>query len=142
VERPIFPRNERSTNGALSKRSGEISFVLSSSIAIDFHLGILMDIDIDRYNTWNEELLVQAPEFAQSASKASVFVVSAHTIISDILDHPTDFGLSKGSEESEGSGDEETDDDDEDSGEEPAKTPKIWEDDIHISSATHRVFAG
>ncbi|KAF8817252.1 hypothetical protein BYT27DRAFT_7247480 [Phlegmacium glaucopus] len=72
--------------------------------------GILMDIDAERYNTWNTHLLEQATSFANSASMASVFVVSAHRIISDILDHPEEFGLSNSS----GSGNNLNDDDDND----------------------------
>jgi hypothetical protein len=52
-----------------------------------------MNIDSERYDTWNEQLLEQATTFADSASNASVFVVSAHRIISDLLDHPKDYGL-------------------------------------------------
>lgn len=70
--------------------------------------------------------------FADSASKASVFVVSAYRIILDILDHPEEFGLSKfpgdgGSEESFDNDDDEAQD--------------VWKDDIHLSTAAHRVFA-
>src|ERR1700721_633721 len=39
--------------------------------------GIFLNIEAERYDTWNEQLLVQAATFAKSASKASVFVVSA-----------------------------------------------------------------
>jgi lysophospholipase L1-like esterase len=88
--------------------------------------GIFMNIEAERYDTWNEQLLGQAATFAKSASKALVFVVSAHRIISDILDHPEKFGFSNCSR----SGD---DDDDE--------AQDVWEDDIHLSSAAHQVFA-
>jgi len=54
-------------------------------------------MDAERYNTWNTQLLEQATSFANSASKASVFVVSAHRIISDVLNHPEEFGLSNSS---------------------------------------------
>ncbi|KAF8799736.1 hypothetical protein BYT27DRAFT_7176126 [Phlegmacium glaucopus] len=102
--------------------------------------GIFMNIDAERYNTWNTQLLEQATSFANSASKASVFVVSAHHIISDMLNHPEEFGLSNssgsgGSQQSLG-GDNINDDDDNDD-----EAQEIWEDDIHLSSAAHRVFA-
>jgi hypothetical protein len=85
----------------------------------------------ESYDTWNEQLLEKATTFANSASKASVYVVSAHHIISDILDHPGAFGLSNRSRgrrpaRSSNDGDE---------------APAIWEDHIHLTSATHRVFA-
>ncbi|KAF8817286.1 hypothetical protein BYT27DRAFT_7317748 [Phlegmacium glaucopus] len=91
--------------------------------------GILMNIDAERYDTWNMQLLEQATSFANSASMASVFVVSAHRIISDILDHPEAFGLSNSS----GSGNNLDDDNDE--------GQDIWEDYIHLSGAAHQVFA-
>jgi hypothetical protein len=66
-----------------------------------------------------------------------VFVVSAHKIISDMLDHPEEFGLSNfsGSGGSRGSSGGDTDDGDDD------QANEIWEDDIHLSGAAHRVFA-
>jgi len=94
--------------------------------------GILMNIDAERYDAWNEQLLEQAETFANSASKASVLVVSAHHIISDILDHPGKFGFSNSSRD-EGS-EEPFDDDD-------GEARDIWGDEIHLSSAAHRVFA-
>ena len=89
-----------------------------------------MNIEAERYDTWSEQLLGQAATFAKSASKASVFVVSAHRIISDILDHPEKFGFSNCS----GSGELGVDDDDD-------EAQDVWEDDIHLSSAVHQVFA-
>jgi hypothetical protein len=55
---------------------------------------MFINIDAERYNTWNMQLLEQATSFTNSASKASVFVVSAHRVISDILNYPEEFGLS------------------------------------------------
>lgn len=97
-----------------------------------------MEIDSERYDTWNTELLSHASEFSKSASKASVFLVSAHRIISDILDKPTEFGFSSDSGGSEESFDDDSDDDE---NEVQERAPKIWEDDIHISRTTHRLFA-
>jgi len=54
-----------------------------------------MGIDDERYTTWNTELLRQVKYFATDASKASIFVVSSYTIISDILDDPDTLGFSK-----------------------------------------------
>jgi hypothetical protein len=58
---------------------------------------MLINMDAERYNTWNMQLFEQATSFADSASKASVFVVSAHRIISDIPNYPEEFGLSNSS---------------------------------------------
>ncbi|KAF9457592.1 hypothetical protein BDZ94DRAFT_1227626 [Collybia nuda] len=102
--------------------------------------GLDMDISAERYDTWNAELLAQATEFSNTASKASVFVVSAHRIISDILDKPVNFGFSSDSEESEENSSEEPESGDEDEDESRLqKARKIWEDDIHISRATHQL---
>ena len=99
-----------------------------------------MDIDDERYTTWNTELLRQAKEFATDASKASIFVVSSYAIISDILDDPEAYGLSDCIEEEHPNsenedGDEESDDSDDDS------QKAMWVDDIHLSIAGHRAFA-
>lgn len=90
-----------------------------------------MNIDAERYDTWNEQLLEQATAFADSASKASVFVVSAHKIICDILDNPEEFELSNSS--GDGGSEESLEDSD--------KAQDVWEDDIHLSSAVHQIFS-
>lgn len=87
-----------------------------------------MCIDAERYETWNFELLQQAETFAKTASKASVFVVSSYSIISEILDHPAKYGLSDP--------DDAVSDDSDDAAEAAA-----WEDNIHLSEAAHQVFA-
>ena len=99
-----------------------------------------MEIDDERYTTWNAELLQQAKDFAKDASKASIFVVSSYAIISDILDDPDSYGLSDCIEEGDSNfenddGDEESDDSDDDS------QKAMWADDIHLSTAGHRALA-
>jgi hypothetical protein len=89
---------------------------------------MLIGIEAERYDTWNEQLLEQAMPFANSASKASVFVVSAHRIISDILDHPEKFGFSNSS------GDRASDE------LFNGEAQDVWEDDIHLPNAVHQVF--
>jgi hypothetical protein len=95
-----------------------------------------INMDAERYNTRNTQLLEQATSFANSASKGSVFVVSARRIISDILNHPEEFGLSNssgsgGSQGSFGGNNVSGDNDSEDEAQE------IWKDVIHLSSAAH-----
>jgi hypothetical protein len=86
-----------------------------------------MDTAAERYYNWNQHVLEQATSFASSATLASIFVVSAHRIISDILDQPEEYNLDNEKEGSEESfGDE---------------SNAIWKDDIHLSSAAHSVFA-
>lgn len=99
-----------------------------------------MGIDDELYTTWNSELLQQAKDFATDASKASIFVVSSYTIISDILDDPETYGLSDCIEEEDSNsenedGDEESDDSDDGS------QKAMWVDDIHLSAAGHRALA-
>ncbi|KAF8055450.1 hypothetical protein FPV67DRAFT_1542034 [Lyophyllum atratum] len=93
-----------------------------------------MCIDAERYDTWNFQLLQQAETFAETASKASVFVVSSYRIISEILDHPAGYALMDCIEP------EESDDAASDTSDEAAERA-IWEDDIHLSEAAHQVFA-
>ncbi|KAF8154985.1 SGNH hydrolase-type esterase domain-containing protein [Crassisporium funariophilum] len=93
-----------------------------------------MCIDAERYDTWNFELLQQAETFAKTASKASVFVVSSNSIISEILDQPATYGLSDCIEQEDP--DDAVSDDSDDAAE-----GAIWEDNIHLSEAAHQVFA-
>ncbi|KAF8068641.1 SGNH hydrolase-type esterase domain-containing protein [Lyophyllum atratum] len=94
-----------------------------------------MCIDAERYDTWNFELLRQAEDFAKTASNASVFVVSSHSIISEILDHPARYGLLDCIDQEEDADEAVSDDSDD------AVEGAIWEDDIHLSEAAHQVFA-
>jgi len=142
--------------------------------------GVFWNLDSEKFDTWNEKLLQQARMFAKVDSKASVFVVSAHKIVSEILNYPNNFGLSNPDEtepsiasegsssgnsddsttsESSGSKDlsnsssgEETDSEESinsfaSGGPDPEESsdfgeiPDIWQDDIHLSSDAHRVFA-
>ena len=99
-----------------------------------------MGIDDERYTTWNTELLRQAKYFATAASKASIFVVSSYTIISDILDDPETYGLSDCIEEENSNSENEDGDEDEDNIDDDS--PKaMWVDDIHLSTAGHRVLS-
>lgn len=91
--------------------------------------GLMVDIDAEKYTRWNEILFLYAKEFA-SSTDASVCVVSAHRIISEILDNPEEFGLF-------------------DSGRQSQKMPStddlgedMWEDHLHLSGAAHIVFGG
>lgn len=105
--------------------------------------GVDLGIDDERYTTWNEELVSQAREFADSASQASVFVASSYNIISDILDDPNAYGLRdsiRGSSDSDD--DEEQQDEVSNSGASVVgRSEDMWEDDIHLSPAGHRAFA-
>ncbi|KAF5373283.1 hypothetical protein D9615_007358 [Tricholomella constricta] len=100
--------------------------------------GKAIGIDEERYTTWNTELLLQAKSFAKATSKASIYVVSSYVIISDILDNPASYGLSDYIEE-EVSDKEDWEPDVGRSEEENQKS--LWEDDIHLSTAGHRIFA-
>ena len=101
-----------------------------------------MSTDGKRYTTWNSELLRQAKDFAANSSKASIFIVSSYTIISDILDDPESYGLSDCVEDEKShseidDGDNESDDSHDDRDSHKA----MWVDDIHLSTAGHQVLA-
>ncbi|KAH9842374.1 uncharacterized protein C8Q71DRAFT_876129 [Rhodofomes roseus] len=44
---------------------------------------------------WNDRLLVAAREFTNGHSDASLFVLSSHEILSELLDNPNKFGFDK-----------------------------------------------
>jgi hypothetical protein len=103
-----------------------------------------MGIDDERYTTWNTELLRQAKYFAADASKASIFVVSSYTIISEILDDLETYGLSDCIEEENSNSENEDGDEDGDEDEDNSDgdSPKaMWVDDIHLSIAGHRALS-
>jgi phospholipase/lecithinase/hemolysin len=99
-----------------------------------------MDIDDERYTTWNSELLRQAKYFAADSSKASIFVVSSYAIISDILDDPESYGLSDCIEDEDSSSEKE-DGEDESFENDDNSQNAMWVDDIHLSTAGHQVLA-
>jgi phospholipase/lecithinase/hemolysin len=99
-----------------------------------------MDIDDERYTTWNSELLRQAKDFAADSSTASIFVVSSYAIISDIIDDPESYGLLDCIEDEDSNsenedGEHESFDNDDDS------QKAMWADDIHLSTAGHQALA-
>jgi hypothetical protein len=110
-----------------------------------------LDLDDDRYTTWNTELLTQAKIFADSTSKASVHVLSSYNIVSDFLDHPETNGLKDCIEEWESESEEDEDGSEKDEasgsdidiskGRRGDELKAIWEDDIHMSRYAHRLFA-
>ena len=97
-----------------------------------------VDLDDERYMTWNSELLLQANTFAKEASKASIYVISSYSIMSDILEDPARYGLldTVGGEDKTDDGEDEEEDILDSEGPKP-----MWEDDIHLSSVGHRVLA-
>ncbi|KIM41128.1 carbohydrate esterase family 16 protein [Hebeloma cylindrosporum] len=102
--------------------------------------GKAMGIDDERYTTWNSELLRQAKEFATDASKASVSVVSSYTIIADVLDDPESYGLSDCIEEEDSDHEDEDEDEELEDSDDDSEKP-MWADNIHLSTAGHRVLA-
>lgn len=46
-----------------------------------------------QYTMWNEHLLEQAKTFASETPKASISLLSSHTILSALLEEPKTFGL-------------------------------------------------
>ena len=82
----------------------------------------LIETDIsERYERWNELLLAQAEEFAESSKKATVLVFSSHDVLSDVLDKPEEYGFQRSDVDEAGEG--------------------IWEDQLHLTSAVHHILA-
>ena len=89
---------------------------------ISYTLASLIDTDIsERYERWNELLLSQAEEFAESSKKATVLVFSSYDVLSDVLDKPEEYGFQKSDVNEAGEG--------------------IWEDQLHLTSAVHHILA-
>ncbi|KAI0755088.1 hypothetical protein C8Q80DRAFT_409820 [Daedaleopsis nitida] len=75
----------------------------------------------ERGKTWNELLRAQATEFGTSSKEATVLVFSAHYVLSEVLDDPTEFDFSEDDPTTEKGG--------------------IWADDLHLTADVHDVLA-
>ncbi|KAL1732640.1 hypothetical protein EV714DRAFT_235341 [Schizophyllum commune] len=77
-----------------------------------------------RVNAWNDYLRAKVAGWAESVTagtRAKTYLFSSHEVISDILDEPEKYGFSKEDVAKEGG--------------------EIWVDDLHLSSAVHRILA-
>ncbi|KDQ56113.1 carbohydrate esterase family 16 protein [Jaapia argillacea MUCL 33604] len=74
-----------------------------------------------RCSTWNTLLRSQASSFADESKQASVVVFSAHRVLSDILDDPTEYEFGSDAPEEDGG--------------------EIWSDELHITSAVQGIIA-
>lgn len=75
----------------------------------------------DLVAAWNAHLNSHCTSFALSTPQATILLFSAHTVISNILDEPEDYGFR-----------------DEDVTEEGGK---IWSDELHLTGEVHKVLA-
>jgi len=73
----------------------------------------------ERVKTWNDLLRAQTIEFGTSSKQATVLLFSSHQVLSEVLEHPSDFGFSEDDPATEGGG--------------------IWEDDLHLTGDVHDV---
>ena len=81
-----------------------------------------MSDDIEeRVKTWNENLQAQMTEFGTSSKEATTLLFSAHQVLSEVLDDPSEFDFGEDDPETEGGG--------------------IWEDDLHLTEDVHDVLA-
>ena len=96
--------------------------IYTTELTFSYTLASLIESDIsERYERWNELLLTQAEEFAESSKKATVLVFSSHDVLSDVLDKPEEYGFQKSDVNEAGEG--------------------IWEDQLHLTSAVHHILA-
>ncbi|TBU21927.1 hypothetical protein BD311DRAFT_771330 [Dichomitus squalens] len=79
------------------------------------------DLIEDRVETWNETLQTQTTEFGLSSTEATVFLSSAHQVLTDVLDDPLEYEFSEGDPADEGGG--------------------IWVDELHLTSEVHDILA-
>ncbi|KAF4569405.1 hypothetical protein EYR40_008382 [Pleurotus pulmonarius] len=73
----------------------------------------------DNIKTWNDALRDQAAEFRSSNKDVTVFVFSAHQVLTDVLDDPLEYEFSEDDPAIEGG--------------------HIWEDGLHLTSDMHDI---
>ncbi|KAJ7470725.1 hypothetical protein FB451DRAFT_350182 [Mycena latifolia] len=74
-----------------------------------------------RITIWNDLLRAQVLEFANNTKNANVSLFSAHEVLSEILDDPSQFDFSVNDPTDEGGA--------------------IWKDDLHLAPAVHAILA-
>ncbi|KAL1684405.1 hypothetical protein GGG16DRAFT_68375, partial [Schizophyllum commune] len=72
-----------------------------------------------RVNAWNDHLRAATQRTSDTQAKTTLF--SSHEVITDVLDAPVEYGFPKEDVAKEGG--------------------EIWLDDLHLSSAVHRILA-
>ncbi len=56
----------------------------------------------DRIETWNDLLRARASEFAMSSPQVTVFVLSSHKVLTDVLDDPLEYDFDENDPDDEG----------------------------------------
>ncbi|KAK0230346.1 hypothetical protein IW262DRAFT_1488739 [Armillaria fumosa] len=104
-------------------KAGAQNFVLVDVPPIGRSLGVLDTSDEiqDHVKTWNDLLRAHVSEFSTSSSQATVFVFSSRKVIADVLDDLLECDLGENDPDDEGGA--------------------IWEDDLHLTPATHAILA-
>jgi phospholipase/lecithinase/hemolysin len=74
-----------------------------------------------RYTTWNELLHYHVKNFASDSGNVSVFLFSAHQVVSAVLDDPEEFGFAEDDVSEQGGA--------------------IWMDEMHMTSEVHAIIA-
>ncbi|KAL4257441.1 Carbohydrate esterase family 16 protein [Pleurotus pulmonarius] len=107
----------------LYRKSNARNFVLfdvpptdRSPQAVDSDLSAVLE---DNIKTWNDALRDQAAEFRSSNKDVTVFVFSAHQVLTDVLDDPLEYEFSEDDPAIEGG--------------------HIWEDGLHLTSDMHDI---
>lgn len=73
----------------------------------------------ERVKAWNDLLQAQAIEFGNNSKEATVFLFSAHQVLTEVLEDPSDFDFSEDDPITEGGG--------------------IWKDDLHLTTEVHNI---
>ncbi|KAJ8695641.1 hypothetical protein PTI98_008220 [Pleurotus ostreatus] len=87
-------------------------------------IGVPVDRDLsavleDNITTWNDALRAQAIEFGSSNKDVTVFLFSAHQVLTDVLDDPLEYDFGEDDPGIEGG--------------------RIWEDGLHLTSDIHDI---
>ncbi|KAF7431187.1 hypothetical protein PC9H_006908 [Pleurotus ostreatus] len=84
--------------------------------AVDRDLSAVLE---DNITTWNDALRAQAIEFGSSNKDVTVFLFSAHQVLTDVLDDPLEYDFGEDDPGIEGG--------------------RIWEDGLHLTSDIHDI---
>lgn len=85
-------------------------------MAVDSDLSAVLE---DNIKTWNDTLRDQAVEFGSSNKDATVFLFSAHQVLTDVLDDPLEYDFGEDDPVIVGA--------------------RIWEDGLHLTSDMHNM---
>ena len=81
-----------------------------------------LSVDLaERIETWNDRLLSLSKTFESDSKQTTLFLFSAHTAVSRVLDNPEDYDFEEFDVEKEGG--------------------RIWMDELHFTETVHAIVA-